>query len=103
LANESQTTSQSSLASSLSPPPLPPLRPEAEAAGAEAAEAAGYCVARDSVDLKPNSNFSNLEKLGARNNQQDKKVGNMYDSLDNVPCVYEMERDTKPGKEMSKC
>jgi len=101
LANESQTTSQSSLASSLSPPPLPPLRPEA--AGAEAAEAAGYCVARDSVDLKPNSNFSNLEKLGARNNQQDKKVGNMYDSLDKVPCVYEMERDTKPGKEMSKC
>ena len=85
----SEVSSQSLPSSSSSPTvPLPPSAPEAAAA-------ASFCVVTENVDLQASNKLcqnQNLENLAACNIQQNNSssnVGNIYDSIDNVPVAYQ--------------
>ena len=79
-------------ASSSSPSiPLPSPAPEAAAAAA----AASFCVATENVDLQASNKLcqdQNLENIAACSRRQDNSssnIGNIYDSIDNVPVAYQ--------------
>ena len=105
LCSKASIASQSSLA--LSPltatslPSLPPP-PAAAAAAKEEKGEAGYCVAENTVDIHSYNTLNrNLEKHGAQNNQPDvgrRSVGNIYDSVDDVPCFYALESEDQASR-----
>ena len=94
----SQTASQSSSTSTLSYATSLP----SEAAAA----AASFSVGTENVDFQPGRKWSrneeNLKALNSRKDNLNRVENNIYDSIGDVACAYELQSDTKPRDTFSK-